>query len=149
MATSAPSFTANHPEPSWSVPPSVAAARIDDTSLDVPRWLAGAIRLIALRTALAMGADAAVHLKLPAGAAPDAAATAALLHGALEGRSFDLVLCGRQATDAEDAAVGPMLAARLDRLADGNITAITSAPPTLEELFLRHYDESNGEETPA
>ena len=41
------------------------------------------------------------------------------------------------------------LGTALDRLADGNITALTCAPPTLEELFLRHYDETNGEGTPA
>ena len=34
------------------------------------------------------------------------------------------------------------LGVALDRLADGVITALTCAPPTLEEMFLRHYDES-------
>ena len=66
-----------------------------------------------LRTALAMGADAAVHATTSA-PMPDAMATAKALHGVLDGRACDLVLCGRQATDVDDAAVGVMLAALLD-----------------------------------
>ena len=34
------------------------------------------------------------------------------------------------------------LGAALDRLREGTITALTCAPPTLEELFLRHYDDT-------
>ncbi|MHC5012532.1 MAG: electron transfer flavoprotein subunit beta/FixA family protein [Planctomycetota bacterium] len=65
-----------------------------------------------LRTALAMGADAAIHAVTTD--AFDAAATARALKGALADRAYDLILCGKQATDADDAAVGPMLAALLD-----------------------------------
>jgi electron transfer flavoprotein beta subunit len=64
-----------------------------------------------LRTALAMGADQAVHLKTTE--APGAYATAKVLADALREREPGLVLCGRQATDVDDAAVGPMLAALL------------------------------------
>jgi electron transfer flavoprotein beta subunit len=84
-----------------------------------------------LRTALAMGADAAVHLVT--GESPDAEGTAAALAEALKDRSIDLILCGRQATDVDDFAVGPMLAARLGmpcvamisslEVADGKATA--------------------------
>jgi ABC-2 type transport system ATP-binding protein len=42
------------------------------------------------------------------------------------------------AFDVDNVALG----AALDRLTAGGITAITCTPPTLEELFLRHYDES-------
>jgi ABC-2 type transport system ATP-binding protein len=35
------------------------------------------------------------------------------------------------------------LALVLDRLAAGGVTAITCTPPTLEQLFLRHYDETD------
>ncbi len=64
-----------------------------------------------LRTAMAMGADDAVHVVAPdrLGAEPTAAALAA----AIKERAPDLVLCGKQATDEDDAAVGPMLAAAL------------------------------------
>jgi electron transfer flavoprotein beta subunit len=65
-----------------------------------------------LRTALAMGADAALHVVEEA--ALDATATSAALAAALEGQAADVILCGKQATDDDDAAVGPMLAARLD-----------------------------------
>ena len=65
-----------------------------------------------LRTALAMGADAALHVV--AEPPTDPQATAGLLAGAIEGRGFDLVLLGKQATDEDDAAVGPLLAARLN-----------------------------------
>lgn len=64
-----------------------------------------------LRTALAMGADAAVHLTVESPL--DAAATTAAIHGALADRPFDLILCGKQATDEDDAVVGPRLAALL------------------------------------
>lgn len=65
-----------------------------------------------LRTALAMGADEAVHLTV--GEALDAEATTQAIQAGLAGRSFDLILCGKQATDVDDAAVGPRLAALLD-----------------------------------
>ncbi len=64
-----------------------------------------------LRTALAMGADDAIHVKGPYPA--DASATAEVLAGAIRGKGYDLVLCGKQATDDDDAAVGPMVAALL------------------------------------
>ena len=65
-----------------------------------------------LRTALAMGADAAVHATT-ASAPGDAMATAKALQAVIAGKPCDLVLCGRQATDVDDAAVGAMLAALL------------------------------------
>jgi electron transfer flavoprotein beta subunit len=64
-----------------------------------------------LRTALAMGADEALHAVVEEPL--DAAATAAALRDALGDRPYDLILCGKQATDEDDAAVGPMLAAAL------------------------------------
>ena len=64
-----------------------------------------------LRTALAMGADDALHVVTEDSLGPSA--TAAALAAALDGEEFDLLLCGKQATDVDDAAVGPMLAARL------------------------------------
>jgi electron transfer flavoprotein beta subunit len=66
-----------------------------------------------LRTALAMGADKAIHVVAPAGTG-DALATATALADAVRGQKFDLYLCGKQATDEDDAAVGPMIAALLD-----------------------------------
>jgi electron transfer flavoprotein beta subunit len=64
-----------------------------------------------LRTALAMGADAAVHVVAAERLGPEA--TAAALAAAIQGREYDMILCGKQATDEDDAAVGPMLASLL------------------------------------
>jgi electron transfer flavoprotein beta subunit len=66
-----------------------------------------------LRTTLAMGVDRAVHVVAP-GYGGDALSTAKALADAIRGTKFDLVLCGKQATDEDDAAVGPALAAMLD-----------------------------------
>jgi electron transfer flavoprotein beta subunit len=66
-----------------------------------------------LRTALAMGADKAVHVVAPGGAG-DALATAKALADAIRPLPHDLILCGKQATDEDDAAVGPMIATLLD-----------------------------------
>ncbi len=69
-----------------------------------------------LREALAKGADRALHLVAPAGAALDAAATAAALCAALQrdsGGGFDLALTGLQSDDMGYAQTGVLLAERL------------------------------------
>ena len=64
----------------------------------------------ALVQCLAMGADRAVLLTDPPMAGADTLATARTLAMALEPGQFDLVLCGRNSTDAETGQVGPELA---------------------------------------
>jgi len=64
----------------------------------------------ALRTCLAMGADKGVHLKDAAFDGSDSYATALALSKALQGIPYDLVLCGKQAIDDDNAAVGIELA---------------------------------------
>ncbi len=64
----------------------------------------------ALREALAMGVDRAVHLLGREFAGADTLATARALANAIRQIGFDLVLCGKYATDAETAQVPPMLA---------------------------------------
>lgn len=68
----------------------------------------------ALREALAMGADRAVHLLGGGFAGADTLATARALALAIRQIGFDLVLCGKYATDAETAQVPPMLAELLN-----------------------------------
>jgi electron transfer flavoprotein alpha subunit len=68
----------------------------------------------ALREALAMGADRAVHLLGREFAGADTLATARALAAAIRRIGFDLILCGKYATDAETAQVPPMLAELLD-----------------------------------
>ena len=82
-----------------------------------------------LRTALAMGADKAVHV-VAAPAGLDASAVSEALAAAVKGLPFDMILCGKQATDEDDAAVGPMLAARLGIPCVAFVTAIDPAGKT-------------------
>ncbi len=66
-----------------------------------------------LRECLAKGADKAVILKDDAWTSRDAFATAQALSSAIGGMDAQIVLCGRVATDRDNAAVGPMVATLL------------------------------------
>ena len=71
--------------------------------------LGGAGAQTAIRSALAMGADRAIHLKCE-GAAPDSLAVARVLADAIRGLSPGIVWLGKQAIDDDASQVGPMLA---------------------------------------
>jgi electron transfer flavoprotein beta subunit len=64
----------------------------------------------AIRRALAMGCDRGLHLSDPALHGSDALAVAYALCRVIEGRGFDLVLCGSESTDARTSLVPPALA---------------------------------------
>jgi electron transfer flavoprotein beta subunit len=66
-----------------------------------------------LRTALAMGADRAVHLRSD-GPLPDPLAVARALAAEIRGLNADLVWLGKQAVDDDQAQVGPMVAELLE-----------------------------------
>jgi len=66
-----------------------------------------------LRTAMAMGADEAIHIWDPAMAGGDAYTIAKVISKALEGREFGIVLAGKQAVDDDCFSVPGMLAAML------------------------------------
>ena len=66
-----------------------------------------------LRECLAKGADKGVILTDPDWASRDCHATAEALKGKIEELGPELVLCGRVATDRDNASVGPMLATML------------------------------------
>jgi len=68
----------------------------------------------ALRSCLAMGADRGIHLNDSAFEGGDSLATAMALAAAIQRRPFDLILCGRQAVDDDQAQVGASLAELLD-----------------------------------
>lgn len=68
----------------------------------------------ALRTALGMGADRAVHVKDPAVEGSDALAVAKTLAAIAKAESPDLVLMGLMSEDGNAASVPPMLAQLLD-----------------------------------
>ncbi len=68
---------------------------------------------IALREALAMGADHAILLSDRAFAGSDTWATSSALAGALRKIDYDLIIAGRQAIDGDTAQVGPQIAEHL------------------------------------
>jgi electron transfer flavoprotein alpha/beta subunit len=70
---------------------------------------------IALREALAMGADKAILVSDRAFAGADTLATSYVLSMAIKKiEDYDLILCGRQAIDGETGQVGPQLAEGLN-----------------------------------
>jgi electron transfer flavoprotein beta subunit len=69
--------------------------------------------LEALRKALAMGCDRAVHVEDPAAADRDPWQVASIIAAWARGRGFDLVLTGMQSADRGSAQVGVLVAERL------------------------------------
>ena len=68
-----------------------------------------------LREAIARGADRGVLLTSPEFAGADTLVTAKCLHAAARTLgTFDLILCGRHASDGETGQVGPMMASMMD-----------------------------------
>jgi electron transfer flavoprotein beta subunit len=68
----------------------------------------------ALRKALSMGADAAVHVLDDALAGSDLVRTAAVLAAALSKTGFDLVIAGNESTDGRGGVIPAMLAEHLN-----------------------------------
>jgi electron transfer flavoprotein beta subunit len=66
----------------------------------------------ALRTALAMGADKAVHLA--ADPEPDPSGVAGMLSSAIGKMEYNLIICGYMGIGTDNCQVGPMLAELLD-----------------------------------
>ena len=69
---------------------------------------------VALREALAMGADRAILLTDRAFAGADTLATSTTIAAAIRKMDYDLVIAGRQAIDGDTAQVGPQIADHLD-----------------------------------
>ena len=68
----------------------------------------------AIRKALSMGADDAIHIVDGALAGSDALATSLVLSQVIKSGGFDLVICGTESTDARMSVVPAMLAERLN-----------------------------------
>ncbi|MCK8058665.1 MULTISPECIES: electron transfer flavoprotein subunit beta/FixA family protein [unclassified Fusibacter] len=68
---------------------------------------------LALREAIAMGADRAILLTDRAFAGADTWATSSALAGAIQKIDYDLIVTGRQAIDGDTAQVGPQIAEHL------------------------------------
>lgn len=102
----------------------------------------------ALREALAMGMDRAVHLLGHEFAGADTLATARALAVVIQQIGFDLILCGKYATDAETAQVPPMLAELLDVPQVTGVTKIEwVGEPASGGEFLATRELDNGFET--
>ena len=80
-----------------------------------------------LRTGIAMGADEALLLDDPAFLDGDGYATALALSKAIGKEPFDIILCGKQATDDDRGEVGPMVAQFLNLPHVGGITKLEIA----------------------
>src|SRR3712207_5980647 len=68
----------------------------------------------AIRKALSMGADKAVHVVDDAVHGSDAMQTSAVIAAALEQLEYDLVVCGAEATDAQLSVMPALIAERLN-----------------------------------
>ncbi len=69
----------------------------------------------ALREALALGIDEAIHLSDRAFAGSDTWATSYILSRAIERiKDVDIIICGKQASDGDTAQVGPGISAHLN-----------------------------------
>jgi len=68
----------------------------------------------ALKTALAMGADRAIHVNDPGTEGSDPLGTARVLQAAAGAEGFDLVIAGLQSEDGNDSQIGALLARLLD-----------------------------------
>lgn len=78
-----------------------------------------------IRKALAMGADAATHLKVEENdAAFDSRAYAQVLADFLSEADFDVVACGKQAQDTDAGLTGSMLGELLERPFTGNAVGL-------------------------
>jgi len=78
--------------------------------------LGGPNALLSLRTALAMGADRAIHVSVEEFPFHDEVAMAEAIAAAAKSEdvTFDLILCGKQTIDNDSGELGPALAEFLD-----------------------------------
>jgi electron transfer flavoprotein beta subunit len=98
------------------------AAKDADPGIFIRAVSAGPFRAESvLRRALAMGADAGLHVVQNSEAPLTGLEVAALIAGAVGGMAFDCVLCGAMSEDDSAGQVGPMLAALLDMTCATNV----------------------------
>ena len=98
----------------------------------------------ALREALSLGVNEAVHLCDRAFAGADTLATAyTLAAGIGKIKDFDLIICGKQASDGDTAQVGPGIAVNLDIPQITNVKKIEEIVPgkiTAERMMEEGYE---------
>jgi electron transfer flavoprotein beta subunit len=79
----------------------------------------------ALRTALGMGADRAIHVKDPAAIGADLLGTAKILAAIAKAENADVIFAGLMADDGNAAAIPPMVAELLDIPSATGVLAMT------------------------
>ncbi len=85
----------------------------------------------ALRKALSMGVDSAIHVVDDALAGADALTTAQALAGAVQGGGFDLVVAGNESTDGRGGVVPAMVAELLGRPFLGEMDTVAISQGTV------------------
>jgi electron transfer flavoprotein beta subunit len=100
----------------------------------------------ALRKALAMGADSAVHVLDDAMHGSDALATSRVLAKAIEQIGFDLVVCGMSSTDAEMSVLPAMVA---DRLGIAQLTFASALTVDATTVTIRRDGDTASEQIQA
>lgn len=99
----------------------------------------------ALVQAMALSADRAIHLNDRAFAGSDTLATARALALALQREQPDLIICGRNSTDAETGQVGPEVAEMLDMPQITAVSQLTFDDDGEAVLATRLTDEGHQE----
>lgn len=94
-----------------------------------------------IRQALAMGADKAIHLK-DKGGSRGPLGVARVLAGAIQGRKFDAILFGRQSIDADNSAVGIIVA----RLLDLPVVSLVTKLDLKDGMGFAHREAEGGTE---
>mgnify|MGYP002407019226 CR=1 FL=1 len=97
----------------------------------------------ALRTAVAMGADRAVLLDNTGLEADDPLIVAKVLAAFASRDGFDLILCGRQAIDDENANIGPMAA---ELLGIPHVSAVVNLDPADGKVVKVESEVEGGKE---
>jgi len=80
----------------------------------------------ALRTALGMGADRAIHVNDPAAIGADALGTAKILAAIAKAENADMIFAGFMADDGNGASIPPMVAELLDIPSATGVLAMTA-----------------------
>lgn len=101
-----------------------------------------------IRTALAMGADDAVHICDPALAKPDPFVSAAVLAKAIGEEGFDIIFCGKQAIDDDMAQVHSILGEILD-IPQVNVAVTFEISEDLKKTVIRRRIEGGDENVEA
>ena len=94
---------------------------------------------LALREALAMGADEAVLLSSRAFGGADTWATSSTIAAAIKNLEYDLIITGRQAIDGDTAQVGPQIAEHLGLVCISYTESIEGQGDSL--IVKRKYDD--------